>query len=276
MTEIALHTESAAAVEAYQPSPIARLQAWAGQADNAVRYAEVVVNTAMCPQAYRGRRDEAAAAILAGAELDFDPMASLRAFHSIQGTPTLKAEAVRAIVQRRGHDLVIIESDDRHCIVEGRRKGSDQWQRTEWTIERATKAGYTKKNPNWQSNPNAMLIARATTEVGRWIASDAIMGVPVSEEIADQGAEVQVPTRRVTAADIVTAAVEHQEQLADEDQIEQIRGMFTDPNLTLPPGTGQREFVTDLVGHDLLGLHELTVDEADKVINALAELADQQ
>ncbi len=274
MTEIALRDEQpTTAIEPFQQSTVSALEVWATEADNAVRYADAVVNTAMCPTAYRGKRDEAAAAILAGVELGFKPMASLRAFHSIQGTPTLKAETIRAIVQQAGHELIIVESTDQRCIVEGRRKGSDQWQRSEWTIDRAVKAGYTKKNPNWQSNPNAMLVARACTEVGRWIASDALMGVPVSEEIADQGVQVQIPTRRVSAADVVAAAVEHQEQMADSEQISRIQELFADLGMTT--GAAKAELVASVIGHQVSGLHDLTTDEANLVIAGLHQMAVQ-
>jgi hypothetical protein len=122
--------------------------------------ADGIVNTSFVPAAYRGKPDEATAAILAGAELGLDPMASLRAFHSIQGTPAPAALTLRAVVQSKGHKVEIVESDDRHAVVRGRRADDPDWQTCLWTIERAQAAGYVSKNPNWKSNPAAMLVAR--------------------------------------------------------------------------------------------------------------------
>ena len=48
---------------------------------------------------------------------------------------------------------------------------------------------------NWRTQTKAMLVARATAEVSRWIASDAMLGLPLlAEEIEDgQEANGQVP-----------------------------------------------------------------------------------
>lgn len=210
MTEIAIRDEQSA-VAVYQEENIARLARWAEQADAAVRIADVVVGTAMCPKAYRNKPQEGAAAILAGAEMGLSPMASLRAFDDIQGTPAPKAITLRAVVQARGHDLEVVEAGTTRAVVEGRRKGSDRWQRIEWTIERAEQAGYVANNPKWRTDPTAQLVARATAEMARWLDSAAIMGLPYSaEEIGDAtGVQAQAVTRRVTAADFVVAAAEH-------------------------------------------------------------------
>jgi hypothetical protein len=216
MTELAIPTQQAADVRVYQDANIARLAQWADQADAAVRISDVVVNSAMCPQAYRGKPHEAAAAILAGAEVGLSPMASLRAFDNIQGTPAPKAITLRAVVQGLGHEVVIVESTTDRAVVKGRRKGEVDWQTSVWDVERAELLPQFKSNPNYRTNRAAMLVARATSEVCRWVASDAIMGMPYSsEEISDSSGIAAAPsTRRVTAADIVGLAVEHVEQQA--------------------------------------------------------------
>ena len=70
-------------------------------------------------------------------------------------------------------------------IFRGRRAGSDQVQESTWTIERARQLGLAGK-PNWKNQPEAMLMARATAECSRLVASDALLGIPFSaEELAD-------------------------------------------------------------------------------------------
>jgi len=216
MTDIAIPTH-VGELQNYQDANLARLQSWAEQASAVQQMAVVIVTTSMCPKAYRNKPDEATAAILAGIEMGLMPMAALRAFDDIQGTPAPKAITLRAVVQSRGHRLDYIESDARHCIVEGQRKGSDKPMRLEWTYERAERAGYPAKNPNWKKDPQAMLVARATAEMARWLDSAAIMGMPYSaEEITDTtGLEAQPATRRVTAADIVGQATEHVQPTID-------------------------------------------------------------
>jgi hypothetical protein len=85
---------------------------------------------------------------------------------------------------------------------------------------------------NWKSQPQAMLVARATSEIARLIASDAILGIAYSiEEIADGvGAGVEVPavtadpestgapgTRRMSRRAIQAAPVD-EEPVDDEPE----------------------------------------------------------
>jgi hypothetical protein len=207
MTEIAVRPDAPAEVDLGQ-DPVARLASWVDTARAAHQIATSLCKTAFVPTQYRNNPDEAAAAILAGAELGIPgPLAALRAFHPINGTPTLSALAMRAIVQSRGHEVPIVSSDETRAVVRGRRRGDEHWQTSTWTIERATVAGYVGgRNPNWKTNPTAMLVARATSEICRWVASDAIMGMPYSaEELQDQ-AELAGPTAPAPAARRLTVA----------------------------------------------------------------------
>ncbi|MGA4726269.1 hypothetical protein ACPB67_02515 [Micromonospora taraxaci] len=196
----------------------AQLVQWAQAAVAAGQFAEAVCNTSAVPQAYKGRPQEAAAAILAGAEVGLSPMASLRAFDSINGTPAPKAMTLRAITLGLGHDVKVLESTPDRAVVAGRRKDDPDWQTSTWTIERAQQMGLTSKS-QWKQQPAAMLVARATAEVCRWIASDAIMGMPyTAEEIRDEGVTVEARPgpRLVTAADFIEQPTEVTAELPGE------------------------------------------------------------
>jgi hypothetical protein len=95
MTEIAVREDITPAT----PEAAARLVEWAKAATAAHQLATALAQTAFVPQQYRGKAGEATAAILAGAELGFDPLASLRAFDNIQGTVAPKAITLRAVAQ---------------------------------------------------------------------------------------------------------------------------------------------------------------------------------
>jgi hypothetical protein len=197
MTEIAVP-------QAATPEAADKLVAWAKAAHAAHQIATSLVQTSFVPKQYQGKPAEATAAILAGAELGFDPMASLRTFDNIQGTAAPKAITIRAVVQSHGHELDVIEETPTRAVARYRRKGQADYRTVEWTIERANQMGLPAKNPNWKSNPQAMLVARATAEAGRRCASDALLGIPYSsEELHDSAEPVQVPSKRVTAAEIV-------------------------------------------------------------------------
>lgn len=159
------------------------LMAWAQEASLAYDMAQKLAATSFVPQSLRGKPGDIAAAILAGSELGMKPMATLKSIDIIQGTPALRAHAMRAIVQRQGHEIELVESTDTRCIMRGRRKDSETWQTVEWTIDRARLMGLLTKD-QWKKNPKGMLVARTTGELSRLIASDALHGMAyVSEEL---------------------------------------------------------------------------------------------
>jgi hypothetical protein len=192
------------------------LVAWAHQAEAAASIARQLAATSFIPDQIkvwehpeqarypdkRGHLEleatvaQVTAVFLAGQELGFKPMASLRAFTVIRGQVAMYALAARALLLKHGHEIVIRpESNSERAIVDGRRAGAEQWQRSTWDIARARLAKLYPgpDNGNWVRQPKAMLIARATAEVSRWVAADALLGLPVMvEELeGEQGADGQ-------------------------------------------------------------------------------------
>lgn len=184
----------------YQGEAVARLSEWATSAQAAMAVAQELSRSSFVPESFRNKPGEATAAILAGLEVGLQPMAALRSFDVIQGQAAARAITLRAIVQSHGHEMEMVESTATRCKMRGRRRGSDAWQDVTWTMDRARQLGVTGK-ANWKNQPQAMLVARCTSELARLIASDAILGIAYSsEEIADgAGAGVEVP--EVTTAD---------------------------------------------------------------------------
>lgn len=223
------------------PAPVAEqpmstataLVEWANAARQAGLIAQSLSGTSFVPGSLRGKPAEITAAILAGLELGLQPMATLRSMDVIQGTPALRAHAMRGLVQSRGHDIELLESTPQRCVMRGRRKGSDAWQTVTWTIERAAQLGLTSKD-QWKKQPGTMLIARATGELCRLIASDVLYAMPyASEELVTTASDaaVVVQTPRVTLEEItgvgadtntdehdVWAGVEYPDAVEDETQ----------------------------------------------------------
>lgn len=262
MTDIAVRTgDTIATLAPVQSAPnvaVAALMDWAQSASAAHEIATHLVRTSFVPEGFRGKPDEATAAILAGIEVGLQPMAALRSFDVIQGTAAPRANTLRAIVQSQGHDVWVVESTETRAIVAGQRRGSTQEQRSVWTIDRAKRLGLTGKK-NWQAQPQAMLVARATAELCRLIASDAILGLPYSiEELVDGddlvAAEVvALPAKRRTAkrstAKPATATVERIDApVAPEPQYDEppfdddsVAGAGETDDSTTPPGAEQSE-----------------------------------
>lgn len=189
----------------YEPAPVSTVPAnlidWASAAHAAHSLATSLCQTTFCPMSFRGKPGEATAAILAGSEVGLSPMAALNAYDVIQGRPAPKAITLRAIAQAHGHDIWPVEMTGEKCVMSGRRKGSEQTVTVEWTLARARQMNLTDK-PNWKSQPSAMLVARATSELARLIAADVLLGIPYSaEELRDQDPEAP-PRQRVTVAEI--------------------------------------------------------------------------
>ncbi|MFC9768817.1 hypothetical protein [Rhodococcus jostii] len=185
MTELAHPDDQHQSVESVEEYRSA-ITDWAKDAYQANRVAQSLANTTFVPASMRGKPAEITAAILTGQEIGLSPMSALRSIDIIQGTPAMQAHALRGLVQSQGHEVWIEDATDTRVIVAGKRKGSTITQRTEWSIDRARQLGLLGKD-NWKKQPRAMLIARATAELCRLIASDVLLGLPYSsEELSDE------------------------------------------------------------------------------------------
>jgi hypothetical protein len=196
-TELALPGEPAAPLF----TPSVDLEEWAAHMVHAGNIARAIAPTPFVPKSLRvyfrpegSNRDQidvpattasVAAAVLTGQEVGLSPMAALRSIDIIEGTPALRAIALRALVMRAGHDIWVVESSSTRAIVAGVRAGSTHEQQSLWSLDRAKAAGLMGKT-NWQNHPGAMMVARATAEVARLIAPDVLLGLPyIVEELAD-------------------------------------------------------------------------------------------
>ena len=160
------------------------LMQWVQDARQAALVAQSLAKTSFVPASLRGKPDDITAAILAGQELGMKPMATLKSIDVIQGTPALRAHAMRAIVQSHGHEIELVESTPELCRMRGRRRGAEAWQEVTWDLPRAELMQLTGK-AEWKKQPQTMLVARATGEMCRLVASDVLHGMPyAAEELA--------------------------------------------------------------------------------------------
>ncbi len=158
-----------------------RLVAWAEGLAAAHRIGTALCQTTFVPAHFRGKPEEAAAAILYGDEIGFTPTQSLQNLYVIGGKPALYARAMVALVQAAGHAVWTVEKTDEAVTVAGIRRGTSQEVRETWTLARAQRAGYTN-NKKYQTDPQAMLYARAASDVCRQVAADVLAGIGYSVE----------------------------------------------------------------------------------------------
>lgn len=234
----------------------ASIEATARALVDAHKIGTALCRTAFVPKHFQGKPDDAAAAILYGSTINMDPVTALQNVYVIGGKPALYARTMAAIVMSHGHEMWTEEESDGTVTVAGRRKGSDNVERVTWTADMAQRAGYTT-NANYKTNPRAMLYARASGDVARRIAPDALLGMAHNvEELT-----VSEPAPRPVAskpADRMRAA------LRPEVTVEQVQ---PDPE----PETG--EALTDKTRAHMFALFsERGITERDEQIAGIARV----
>lgn len=238
---------------------------WAQELDAAHRLGTALCGTEFVPASFRGKPEAAAAAILAGKSLGLDPMNALANIFVVQGKPALYARTMVALVLRAGHEVVRTGADDTSVTVAARRKGQSEWSEFTWTIERAKKAGYTS-NKKYESDPIAMLTAKAQAEACRTIAPDVLTGLAYSVEeveLEDLG-ERPAPPKRTAASRLVPQAEPEQTgELASEAQI---AALVTALNALGHATSAQKSAaIAEQLGEKKTA-RELTAEEADVLI----------
>lgn len=200
MTELARYTPAATpgpVVYATDPTG-GRLIAWADGLAAAHRIGSALCSTSFVPAAFRGKPEEAAAAILYGDEIGLTPTQALQSVHVISGRPGLYARAMVSLLLAHGHEVWTVEKSDAKVTVAGRRKGSTHVHEETWTTARAQKAGYTT-NKKYSTDPQAMLYARAAADVCRQVAPDALAGLDYAVEELEMLDAPTVTVTRTTA-----------------------------------------------------------------------------
>jgi hypothetical protein len=154
--------------------------------DDLVRMADTLARSRVIPQAYRGRTEDVVAAGLAGQAFGWDVMTSLRNYHVIEGTATLRPEAMLGLVRRAGHSVSIeLTGGDvsRTAVVTGRRADNGDTHEARFSWSDANLAGLSGKK-NWKQYPDSMLTWRAVSSLCRVLFPDVVLGAGyVPEEI---------------------------------------------------------------------------------------------
>jgi hypothetical protein len=154
---------------------------FAEDAGNLHNLAKALAGSTLVPKAFQGRPDDITAAWLLGMELDLPPMTTLLNVHVIEGRASLSANAMRGIAMSKGAVFEVLSASDTRVQMRAKGPGQTTWTPVDWPIERAQKMGLAGKS-NWIKMPQSMLIARATSELCRLVASNVLMGMPYSSE----------------------------------------------------------------------------------------------
>ena len=158
-----------------------------------LRAADVLARSRIIPQAYRQRADDIVAAGLAGNAYRWDVMTSMRNYHVIEGTASLRPEAMLGLVRRAGHSVTLDfgETTDgvRYANAHGKRWDSGDEHLAIFSTEDAKQAGLLGKK-NWSQYLDSMLTWRAISALCRVLFPDVVLGAGYSPE--EIGGDVEV------------------------------------------------------------------------------------
>ncbi|PXY12793.1 hypothetical protein [Corynebacterium striatum] len=188
------------------------------------KLATVLCNTSMVPATFRGKPDDGAAAILYGAEVGLKPQQALQQVFVVHGQPAIYARTMAALLKAKGYTFSTVETSDTSVTVEGHSPRGEREIST-WTIDRAKKAGYTS-NKKYQSDPQAMLYAKALSEVARKLAPDVLLGIKYAAEDLELEPVKMTATREDVAAQALAAPAPKKKQ--ERNFAEELAGI-TDP-----------------------------------------------
>jgi hypothetical protein len=158
--------------------------------DDILRQADVLAQSRIIPAAYRNRAPDVVAAGLAGLSFGWDVMTSLRNYHVIEGTASLRPEAMLGLVRRAGHSVTLtLRSGDegREAVAHGRRADTGDEHTAIFSQADAQKAGLAKKK-NWEQYLDSMLTWRAVSSLCRVLYPDVVLGAGYAPE--EIGADV--------------------------------------------------------------------------------------
>jgi hypothetical protein len=257
-----------------------------------IEYAQQLAFSNMLPKQYHKQPANILFAIEYGEALGIKPILAMNQVHVIEGRPSASAGLISALVRDAGHRLRIwVERDAQGepvAIATIHRKDDSDFEfRAVWTMERARTAGLAAKAV-WKNYPEAMLKARATTEVAREACEEALCGMgytpeELGAELNDDGSVVvtTVPmrvnqpgqtirdavARPAQAAEDLPAPTTATERMISDPQQKKLGALMRAHNIT--DRDTALAFVADVIGRPVDSRNELTMAEAGKVIDTL-------
>lgn len=170
-----------AAVEKWQPQPLERMTV------EQIRY---IASSDIVPSHLRGKPQQIIAAIIKGRALGLDDMHALEAMHFINGKACMTTQTMSLLARRAGHSISG-EVTETSATVKGKRADTGDTMSVTFTMEDAKRADLAGKDV-WKKYPQSMLMARATSQLCRWLFPDVLAGAAYTPEGLELSPEDQV------------------------------------------------------------------------------------
>lgn len=105
--------------------------------------------------------------------------------YCVKGKVEMSSRLMNSLIRSKGHSVQMDpKSDEKMCILHGKRgDNGDVWV-AEFSMEEAHRANLTN-NPTWKVYPKDMLFARALSRLARQLFPDVIQGCYVEGEIKE-------------------------------------------------------------------------------------------
>lgn len=160
-----------------------------GIVDAKISYAHQLATAGLLPREYQNNPGNLLLAVEWADALGVPAMTAIAGLHIMNGKPTASVSLMSSLVRRAGHKLRVTCDGNRATAQLIRADDPDFTFEVTWTMDMARAAGL-MSNPTWKKYPDAMLKARAITQVCRDGAPDAINGVLYTPE--EMGAMVEL------------------------------------------------------------------------------------
>lgn len=150
--------------------------------------ANTIALTEFVPKGLRGNKAAVMACLLFGREQGLGPMTALKEVAMVDGKPTMSAALMAAKIRAAGHSLRRREVRDNAgnltaTTAVGKRGDNGDEDTFTFSLEMAARAGLANKQ-NWKNYPEAMMWARAVSQLARTLFSDVFIGsVYTAEEL---------------------------------------------------------------------------------------------
>lgn len=159
--------------------------------DEALKFAEKIAQSSLCPNAYKGKAGDVLVAMQMGAEVGLSPMQSIQNISVINGRPSIWGDAMLAVVRVHPECEGVREwlkgsikegNSTAYCGI--KREGQEEEIR-KFSITDAMQAGLWEKAGPWKQYPERMLQMRARGFCARDVFPDALRGLYLVEEAQD-------------------------------------------------------------------------------------------
>lgn len=185
-----------------------------------------ISSTEFVPKSMRGNLPAILACVATGRALGLPDMSALRSINIIDGKAAFSSELMVQLVRSRGHSITGDVSGDEACVRGKRLDNGDEMTCT-WTLEMAQRAGLLNKQ-NWKQYPEAMLWARAVSQLCRMLFADCFAGATYTDEEAELTVDEMMDETPVEPE-----PVEAQGELVEGEVVEDLSGEIEAQTLLL-------------------------------------------